>query len=635
MNPLASNPLQCRADFAQAAVSLWTPLKPRFSEGCARVSVSRTGTHFSPAAVELEGFSRPLFGLAALAAGGGDFPDWKMFRKGYANGTNPDHPEFWGNPAPVDQRLVEAAAISFGLLFAKDQLWDGQDTETKTNITNWLKACLAAKVPDNNWQFFHVLGSLALEHLDVDHDTSVRQTCLQALESYYVGDGWYSDGAVRRFDHYTPFAMHLYALLYSKLAHNDAERCQRFRDRAAIFAQEFQHWFDADGACIPYGRSMTYRFAMSAFWGALAFADVEALPWGQIRGLWQRNMQWWSAQDFYDRDGILSVGYTYPNLLIAENYASPCSPYWSFKSFLPLALEASHPFWITSEVEKQDPNRLYASPVTGVVGYGDSSDRIILTSCSEMRRSHKAGADKYSKFAYSSALGFSVDHDSDAFFANPFDNMLAFSRDGRSFSVRRDIDDAVIGDDWLWSTWSPEPGITVDTWLLARPPWHVRCHRITTDRRRLVTEGGFAINRVADAPAKEAAELGAAQVQAEGHFSFIVDGTAQARRGVVRRAMPNSSLMFPRTFVPHLTFKVDAGETWVKAAFCAGNDLEKVDLAERTRPAFPSDADLLALRATGGGIGGMALREPEPLDMNKTLLNQIGWPSDAQTEDAE
>jgi len=30
---------------------------------------------------------------------------------------------------------------------------------------------------------------------------------------------------------------------------------------------------------VPYGRSLTYRHCVAAYWGALALVDVEALPW--------------------------------------------------------------------------------------------------------------------------------------------------------------------------------------------------------------------------------------------------------------------------------------------------------------------------------------------------------------------
>ena len=50
------------------------------------------------------------------------------------------------------------------------------------------------------------------------------------------------------------------------------DRCARFRERARIFAGDFICWFDADGAALPYGRSLSYRFGEAAFWAAYVFA---------------------------------------------------------------------------------------------------------------------------------------------------------------------------------------------------------------------------------------------------------------------------------------------------------------------------------------------------------------------------
>jgi hypothetical protein len=76
------------------------------------------------------------------------------------------------------------------------------------------------------------------------------------------------------------------------------------------------------GRAIPFGRSMTYRFAMSSFWGALAFADVEPpapLTWGVIKGLQLRNVRWWTAQPgAYAPDGTFTIGFCYPNHNMTE-----------------------------------------------------------------------------------------------------------------------------------------------------------------------------------------------------------------------------------------------------------------------------------------------------------------------------
>src|SRR5690606_4360265 len=125
----------------------------------------------------------------------------------------------------------------------------------------------------------------------------------------------------------------------------DDERVKRYRERAELFARDIRHWFDEDGGVLAFGRSLTYRFACGGIWGALAFADLEALPWGEIKGHFMRHLRWWAKLPIADRDGVLSIGYGYPNLLMSENYNSAGSPYWALKAFLPLALPQDHPFW--------------------------------------------------------------------------------------------------------------------------------------------------------------------------------------------------------------------------------------------------------------------------------------------------
>src|SRR5262249_24160925 len=146
------------------------------------------------------------------------------------------------------------------------------------------------------------------------------------------------------------FAFHFYGLIYARLQENDdPSRAALYKERAALFAHEYQHWFGPGGAVIPFGRSLTYRFAVASFWGSLAFANVETLPWSQVKGLYLRHLRWWSQKPIADRCGILTVGYGYPNLLVSESYNSPQSPYWAMKAFLPLAVSVAHPFWREDE----------------------------------------------------------------------------------------------------------------------------------------------------------------------------------------------------------------------------------------------------------------------------------------------
>jgi len=170
------------------------------------------------------------------------------------------------------------------------------------------------------------------------------------LDHYYLENGWYYDGYENQIDYYIPFGMHYYGLIYAKfMGDDDPERAQSYRDRAIRFSRDFKEWFSAEGASIPFGRSLTYRFAQSSFWSALAFSDVEALPWGQMKSLVLSNLRYWFKQSIFSSDGILTIGYAYQNLNMAEGYNAPGSPYWSLKTFLLLALPESHPFWLAEE----------------------------------------------------------------------------------------------------------------------------------------------------------------------------------------------------------------------------------------------------------------------------------------------
>ncbi len=117
-----------------------------------------------------------------------------------------------------------------------------------------------------------MLIDLGLERVSVAFDHRKTLAYLEELEAFDLGEGWYRDGPVRRVDHYIPFAMHFYGLIYAVLARGDEARKDRFRRRAQTFAGDIRHWFGPDGAALAFGRSQTYRFAAGGFWGALAFA---------------------------------------------------------------------------------------------------------------------------------------------------------------------------------------------------------------------------------------------------------------------------------------------------------------------------------------------------------------------------
>ncbi|NTB87523.1 DUF2264 domain-containing protein [Agrobacterium tumefaciens] len=568
-NPLHGNPLLTRADLAKAVIDLFTPLLPYFSDGGARVRLSATGAHFDRAAADLEGFARPLWGIVPLAAGGTDFPHWDLYRRGLANGADPSHQEYWGDISDRDQRQVELAAIGFTLAMVPQHIWDPLTEAQKDTVSQYLLSARDKDFVDNNWKFFRVLIDLGLERVGVPFDRLKTETYLNEVEAFRLGEGWYRDGPVRRVDHYVPFAMHFYALIYSRLAGNDAQRGDAYRERARVFASDIRHWFGPDGAALAFGRSQTYRFAAGGFWGALAFAGVEALPWAQMKGYYLRHIRWWSHMPIADRDGVLSIGYGYPNLLMSESYNSAGSPYWAMKFFLALALPEDHPFWQAQEAPA--PN--FQSPVVlrepGMVAMHTSGDVVVLSSGQQHNKMRGAN-EKYSKFAYSTRYGFNIEADDRNFAAASFDGMLGFSDDGVHFRMRDTLEEAMIADDRLYSCWWPWIDVAVETWLLPASPWHIRVHRITTPRTLKTTEGGFAIQK-ADFGA-DTAEQGDGRAVWHGRtdVSAIVDlSPAFERQGYAISSIANTNLIHAKTIIPQLRGDIGPGTTVLAAAVIA------------------------------------------------------------------
>lgn len=603
-NPLHGNALKTRAHVEVALQDLFKPLMPFFSEGAARVRLDGAGAHFDRAAADLEGFARPLWGLAPLSAGGGNFEHWELYRRGLTNGTDPEHPEYWGNITSTDQRMVELAAIGFTLRLLPHLVWEPLSQKAKDNLAAYLTHARQLEYSDSNWKFFRVLVDLGLEECGVDFDRSLTERYLDELDSFYIADGWYRDGNSCQLDHYIGFAMHFYGLIYARLAKGDDRRVALYRERAALFAKDIRHWYDKDGGTLAFGRSLTYRFACGGIWGALAFADIEALPWGELKGQYLRHLRWWADKPIADRDGVLSIGYGYPNLLMSESYNSAGSPYWAFKAFLPLALPADHPFWTAEETEAVIDAEPVALRHPGMVMMHTPGNVVALSSGQQLGSPSKSrhlrqSAEKYCKFVYSSRYAFSVEADDRDYDSGAFDGMLAFTDDGTHFRVREGNDKAQIAGNKLYALWKPWDDVKVETWLLPASPWHVRVHRIATPRFLCGTEGGFAVGLLDSVVNFHVEEERRAIANTSNDLSVIVD-LAGGRAGRAFHALPNTNLIFSKSIVPQLRGELPPGVTVLVTAAMAMPAGPTAEAALARVPVAPDLAELEDLFAREG-----------------------------------
>lgn len=558
--PIVLNPLKTRADVQEAVRQICEPLKPHYSDGKARLRLGTFTTNYGRTRCEMEAFARPWWGLMPLAAGRGESDLWDTCREGLLNGTHPQHPEYWGDLNEIDQFAVEMPPLALALALAPDQFWKPFSDEERKQIVAWMDQINRHAMSDNNCRAFPILVNASLKKAGMPYNADVMEEGLQRMEDFYIGDGWYSDGEQVRRDYYIPFAIQFYTLIYAKLmGDDDPERAARYRERATVFAKDYLHWFTSDGAALPFGRSLTYRFAQGAFWGALAFADVEALPWGEIKGLYLRHLRYWFKQPIFTPDGLLSVGYTYPNLLMSEFYNGPGSPYWAMKAFLPLALPEDHPFWAAEELplRKLDDVAVQERALM-TIAHSETRDHLVALTAGQWCGLDFGHNDaKYSKFAYSTHFGFSVSRAAVGLDKVAADSVLALSDGDDHWRVRRKCESAEVVGGAVVSVWKPWPDVEIETRLEHRYPWHIRTHTIKTGRALETAEGAFAAPWEDGVEPPENASTDPQGLLFGGSGILNLEGE---REPTIVEPMPNTNLICSRTAIPTLRGRLEPGE---------------------------------------------------------------------------
>lgn len=557
-----------RKGWADALLALVAPATRTAAAGPERMPVHPSMS--DRGAVWFELVTRPLWGLAGHAAGGlsGADRQWDELRRALTAAVDPEHPWYVGRPADMDQRLVESAAVGYALAVAKDQLWDPLTERQREQLADWLSAAASATPHDNNWCFFPVLAAVGLRSVGVPVDEARVAAHLDRIEDFALRDGWYADGPGTpqrpgSRDYYVPFGFHFYGLLLASLKAVDEERGRRYRQRATEFAAQFQHWFAADGAAVPFGRSLGYRFAQGSFWSALAVADLPAVDWASARTLAQRNLGWWWQQPILAEDGSLTVGYAYPNTGVVEQYLAGGSPYWGMKIFASLAVAGDHPFWTATPASGLPP-RVSPQPAAAMILARDAAgDVVALAGQNAPGWNPRSGNAKYAKFAYSTLAGFSVPTGEPSLDQGGFDSTLALSDDGEHWRTRSAGESRIDGET-LVVRWQPWSDVVVETRLRNDGGGHVREHRITTGRRLYTAEGAFCVPKtgLGAAPHNVTERPGLARATADTVVSEIVCLTADEppRDGVVVLQMPGSHLLHPRTVLPTLRGVLDPGE---------------------------------------------------------------------------
>jgi hypothetical protein len=579
---LQENQLRNKEDLRRCLCDLLSPLKKHAVGG--GLDLGSAAAHYSPRIALMEGWSRTLWGIGPLIAGGGKYPEIDLWLSILCDGVNPGSQRFWGMPVSRDQRMVEMAAIALSLIIAKETFWEGLDKTEQERLYVWLSAIQEQELPPTNWHFFRILVCLAFRELGLPVKEQAEEESFNIVESCYKDEGWYADGVDGAYDLYNPMGFHFYGLVYARLAGSwNPERAARYKERAKLFAPRFAQWFRDDGSVVPYGRSLCYRFAAHSFFSACAFAGAEALPWGIMKRIVLQGLRYWLSSPILDNGGILSVGYGYPNLIMADHYNSPGSPYWGLKAFLVLALNENHPFWQAEETPLPNQPQVTADKIPCFIVSRNADDAQLLCPGRKPPFEMNHAAQKYCKFAYSARFGFCVSHGGASLEQAGGDSTLLLSEiDSETeageehWRERGATTENLLGENWISGVWRPWPDVKIFTLLVSLGDWHLRVHRIESARKLKTAEGAFPVKRYNGfdeaLPLRNSA---AENREALAAFPWGASRIAAleplcARTGILVVPAPNLNVLESSAVIPTLTGTLEIGTSLLVTAVRAG-----------------------------------------------------------------
>ncbi len=580
----------------------------------------------------LENFCRPFWGIAPILAVGenvelqiGDrtisVAEYvkSMLKKGLFGGERTSwdkYRKYFEQYAYENQNITELAGLAISLFFAREALWDPMDKADKERIAKAIYEMAEVAYEHswpNNHYWFPLFAITVLKRLGYHYDRTdeMLRTGLAFLDTLYLGDGWYKDGEFGRFDYYEAWSLHLYPLLWTLIADDTFEGYKEYRQsfirRTNLFLPFFTHWFGEDGANVPFGRSLSYRFAACALFpvAVLAGCDIKPAMAGRITA---KNIGFFKEQCRFEETDIIPEGYLYHTSNVVESYTSDGGAYWCCKAFLALLMEENHPFWHYEDAElPAEKGNYLVVPTYKDIHILFEGHRGMVTMYNNTaqyyqngQHTHKFGDMRgwYGKFVYSSAVGFgcsSCDKVS-------IDNMVSLMTTDKSMvSHRLGYRDLGYENGALHSIHTPffnDSKSTIESWIIPLGGAHVRIHKVILSQPYYVMEGGFAVGRWDDYCLKER-EDGFAKVSGREYVSAL---KVVCRQGVmcetdIGRTQAGYHLYAPLAEYPMYTTNkpLEAGEYLFASAF----SLSRKDEDQPFLPDFRFVGELVEIMQPG------------------------------------
>lgn len=183
-------------------------------------------------------------------------------------------------------------------------------------------------------------------------------------------------------------------------------------------------------------------------------------------------------------------------------------------------------------------------------------------------------------------------------FTGAFDSMLALSEGDNIYRVKRHCETYKVDDDYIYSKWKPWNDVEVETWLVPGTPWHIRVHRINTDRLLDTADGGFAlgiedkkVNSDLVTNHEDKACIASMSWGASGIQTLIGGGNAEL-------IYPNSNtnILHSRTVIPTIKTRIKPGTSILVSAVFGETEESYYKTWEET-PIVEVDSNRISIKA--------------------------------------
>ena len=304
---------------------------------------------------KLEGLARTLFVAAPLLK---DNPELEMngikvadyYRYQLINISNPESrsyiPHRTGGPS---QTLLELGSLAISMKAAQEVLWNPLTKKQKDSLAATMLSYGEGPTIGSNWMFFNVFILSFLKDQGYAVNESYLESNLQKLLARYRGEGWYNDAPA--YDYYSAWAYQTYGPIWAEMFGKKQypQYARQFMENQYDMVDNYPFLFSRDGRMNMWGRSICYRFAVTAPLSLYEYDKSGNVNYGWMRRIASSTLLQFLERPEFLEDGVPTMGFYGPFAPAVQIYSCRGSVYWCGKAFLSLLLPENSNYWSATE----------------------------------------------------------------------------------------------------------------------------------------------------------------------------------------------------------------------------------------------------------------------------------------------